>query len=445
MRRRDFGRAGFTGIAAGFAGCGNAGEKQTVNVEESQAPNPYGVQYYEKAKEVWNRQATSELPLIAEAADNAAHSLKNGGKLYSQAMFGHMLDLELRKGRPGNPDYLPTWGWNASDKDYAAIGDGDFLFFDYTKKRVKDVQDRGTFTVGVRIPYLPNQTTPKGVLATYQTTDNLLTEDCADIVLTSGIPFTNGVLYYPEIPAVRACPLSVQGVGNFYWMLSAEIAMRDKANALNGSSGKAMEYMELIKERGAKIRADFDNIDAVAQAMTGYIANGGRYWNYSFGCNMYSENDHRASGLPMSQSINPENMKERVKPGHFAIISGESSDIRENFIMAQRLKNIGAHVIYIGPAKTEGSQGSDITGLATWHIETYSPEREGALAVPGIDKKICPTTGILYALALWMLNSQFISRMIEADMTPGIDMGGHLIGGNGYNKEVRPIVAERGY
>jgi len=65
--------------------------------------------------------------------------------------------------------------------------------------------------------------------------------------------------------------------------------------------------------------------------------------------------------------------------------------------------------------------------------------------VPGFDKKICPTTGVLYALTLWMLNAQFIAHMIEADMTPVLNMGGHLIGGNAFNKEVRAITDKRGY
>ncbi len=47
----------------------------------------------------------------------------------------------------------------------------------------------------------------------------------------------------------------------------------------------------------------------------------------------------------------------------------------------------------------------------------------------GFDKKICPVTGNLFALALWMLNSQFIARMIDRDMVPGLDMGVHLMGG----------------
>jgi len=45
----------------------------------------------------------------------------------------------------------------------------------------------------------------------------------------------------------------------------------------------------------------------------------------------------------------------------------------------------------------------------------------------------------------WLLNAQFIHNMIKADMTPGLDIGGHLIGGNSYNKAVREIVKERGW
>ena len=53
----------------------------------------------------------AKLPLVAEAADKAAECLKKGGRLYSQANFGHMLNSELRQGRPGSPDYFSTWEW----------------------------------------------------------------------------------------------------------------------------------------------------------------------------------------------------------------------------------------------------------------------------------------------------------------------------------------------
>ena len=440
MKRRDFTISGLAGIAAGLASeKTEAQQKKAISI-----PKPYGIRYFETAREIWVRESTSELPIIAQAADAAAKSLKNGNKLYGFAFFGHMLVKELRTNRPGNPGYLPTGSWQTKDEDFDPIGKGDFIFFDETMMRVKKAHDRGAFVVGARVPYLPNKTTPKGVLATYEATDNLLTEDVSDLVLTSGVPFTNGCLYYPEIPAVRGCPISVQGVGNFYWMLSAEIAMRDKGGAMGGTA-KAREYIDTVKRRGALIRANFDKIDATAKAMAGFVAQGGKYWNYTFGNEMADENIARASGLAMSHHLSPEDIASEKKAGGFVVIGGEASDTRENIQAADAFRAAGFKVIYIGPGKTEGGSGDDMPKHADFHLETFSPEREGTLAVPGIAYKICPTTGVLFALTLWMMNAQFISHMIAQDMTPGLDMGGHIIGGNAYNSVMRPIVEKRGY
>ena len=136
---------------------------------------------------------------------------------------------------------------------------------------------------------------------------------------------------------------------------------------------------------------------------------------------------------------------EAAKAGDFVVIAGEASDIRENYEAARAFKQAGIKVIYIGPGKTEGSFGDDIPEIADWHIDTFSPEREGVVSIPGLSKKICPTTGILYALALFMLNAQFIEHMIEADMTPFIYMGVHLIGGRAYMNCISEIFEKRGY
>jgi hypothetical protein len=51
----------------------------------------------------------------------------------------------------------------------------------------------------------------------------------------------------------------------------------------------------------------------------------------------------------------------------------------------------------------------------------------------------------MYAFALWMTNSQFLTHLINQDMTPYLWMGIHLIGGRGYNDEMRELLAGRGY
>ena len=443
MKRRDFAKTACAGSGFGLAGCC---AKNVNTAQKTKEHKPYGVQYYKKALQIWERESSTEMPIIIEAADKAAHSLKSGHKLFSNVIFGHMLIAEFRPNRAGNPHYLTNWDRYTTDDVYETISDGDFLLFDYAHPRVKAACDRGAYTVGIRVPYLPNKTTPSGVLfSNYSLFSGMSTEECSSAVLTSGVPFTDGALYIPEIPAVRACPLSVQGAGIFYWMLTAEIAMRDKHPGSKSTGEKALEYIDCIKERGRRIGNDIGRINEAAKLMTDRVAHGGSYWNYSYECEFEIENYIRASGIAMSQLIRPDTVDENVRSGDFAIISGEFSDIEENIVMASTLKNKGAAVISIGPAQTEGSGGDDLSAIADVHIETYSPEREGVVGIEGLDHKICPTTGNLFALAQWMLNAQFIERMIEANMVPGLDMGVHLIGGRGHNSSVREIVSERGY
>lgn len=489
MSKRGLGRRDFLGAGAGLVASSLIASGTSLNAATSSATptntaaNPYGVQYYEKITEIWNQISSTELPNIAQAADQATKSLKHNGKLYCQIVGGHMHLGEMRRDRAGNPDYLHNWSRNIEPSRFDPAGKGDFVLFDYPTPFIKGAHDRGAFTVGIRVPYYPNGTTPKGVLAMNELATNpvyadvLPPEDCANLILTTHVPFTDGVLYIPEIPAVRACGSSPQGTFNLYWMLTAEIAMRDKGGAAMGSTEKAQEYMHIVKERGAKIRKNFDQIDAIAKAMVEYVSRGARYWNCPLaGADenskieawsiMVEENTNRASGLAMSKLLSPAELdpsntgalvsvpkttfklspekKQHAKAGDFVFIASETSDLKENIAAAQAFKSAGLKVIYIGP-KTEGATGEDLPKIADWHIDTFSPEREGVLKVPGMDKKICPTTGVLYALAQYVLNAQFIGHMIKANMTPLLFMGVHLIGGKAYYNVVQELYERRGY
>jgi uncharacterized phosphosugar-binding protein len=282
--------------------------------------------------------------------------------------------------------------------------------------------------------------------AQYESAGDNLTEEVSDLVLTSGIPFTNGVLYVPEIPAVRFAPMSVQGCGNFFWMVMGEIAAREKGGASNGSTDVAEQYINLVMQRGEKIKGDFDHIDETGKMLAQYVADGAAVWTYSGGgTGMSGEINHRASGLAMIKGLNPDKVDEDVKSGDICFLASEVSDEPETYQMAEKLNSMGVHTIYTGPAETVGSNGNDVAKIAEMHIETYSPEREGVIQINGWDRMLLPATGIMYAFALWMTNSQFLTHLINQDMTPYLWMGIHLIGGRGYNDEMRELLASRGY
>jgi len=406
MRRREFFKVGVGGAASGMAAYGEQKrERVEMTSNLNKTSKPYGTQYYERAREIWNQISTTELPLIAQAADHAAFSLKKGRKLYCQITGGHMHMAEFRAVRPGNPDYLHNWSRQKVDQDFDVIEKDDFIIFDCPRERIARARSRGAFTVGIRVPYFPNRTTPKGVHAMNELAVNpvfegiILPEECADVILTSGVPFTDGTLYIPEIPAVRVCPISPQGTFNFYWMLTAEIAARHKGNGRTGSSEKAKEYIEHVKARGARIHNNLETIDAAAKAMMECVARGGRYWNFPMRHSnesnrdaaldhdpglwaiMLTENTERASGLAMSRLISLAQIREKGKEGDFVIIAGEVSDAKDNLEAARAFSSAGIKVIYIGP-NTEGAKEDDMSRIADWHIDTFSPERAGVLVVP---------------------------------------------------------------
>ena len=135
MQRRDFVKvsAGALTVALGTHDLKGSQTVQRTTANEK----PYGIQYYEKAEQIWNRIATTELPLIAEAADRAVTSLRSNKRIYCQITGGHMHHAELRRSRPGNPDYLHHWSRNVEAEKFDVIGSGDFLLSDFPRLHTK--------------------------------------------------------------------------------------------------------------------------------------------------------------------------------------------------------------------------------------------------------------------------------------------------------------------
>ena len=122
MKRRDFCNAGIAGLAGGIAGCNTNTEKPVeIPKVQNETPQTYGIQYYDIVSGMWDRISTSELPIIVQAADKAAASLKNGKKLYCQLIGGHMLAAEIRPGRSGNPNYLHNWPFLTKEEEFLIV------------------------------------------------------------------------------------------------------------------------------------------------------------------------------------------------------------------------------------------------------------------------------------------------------------------------------------
>ena len=104
-------------------------------------------------------------------------------------------------------------------------------------------------------------------------------------------------------------------------------------------------------------------------------------------------------------------------------------------------------IVSIGPA-TRGGRipgGETVPKQADMHFgqmcDTY-----GIFAVPGVEKKICPTSGLLVNQMFWAAMIQLAEEIIKrTGNTPGVLSTGAMIGGGEQRRRRTEVARQRGY
>ena len=74
-------------------------------------------------------------------------------------------------------------------------------------------------------------------------------------------------------------------------------------------------------------------------------------------------------------------------------------------------------------------------------MDTY-----GLFAVPGFDRKVYPTSGLMNIAIMWSMSGEIVKEMLRrTGIVPGIHWSGALIRSQPHNSQMRAIVTERGY
>ena len=71
----------------------------------------------------------------------------------------------------------------------------------------------------------------------------------------------------------------------------------------------------------------------------------------------------------------------------------------------------------------------------------------GMFAIPGFDKKVCPTSGILNITMLWTVSLEIIEQIIKRTNgnVPAIAANGALFWCDRYKNSLNAMVKDRGY
>jgi len=96
--------------------------------DNSRHTTPFMDQYYNGMQTIADGICDTQIDAIAEAMENAYRCLRNGGRIFSNHIYGHTPRYALNKNRPGQPWLLPSPGNGFfKKKDYDGLKKNDFV------------------------------------------------------------------------------------------------------------------------------------------------------------------------------------------------------------------------------------------------------------------------------------------------------------------------------
>jgi hypothetical protein len=415
---------------------------------------PFMNQYYDGIMDIAYGVRDTQIDNIAEAMEEAYRRKRNGGSLYSNHLFGHTPTYALNKDRPGQPWILPVHESRMMrKKEYEALKPNDFVltFRNNSDGCEKDARSRGVYIAGVTNGYFRFKETPPKGLANMHTA----VEDYASIVIDSQVPWDNGLVAPPALD-FRVCPSTSTAGFLVYWACTASLANLIGTNGKGSSSEPAKRYLDLVCERHEMIGTDLPKIDHVTEKMADRVLNDKArfliYGSPQTGSNGRIGNEFvdEATGAAAAEGIRPyrelENPASDLRKEDIVLIGAFSSDNDLEIEVARQARKSGAMTVAFCPFETEGdSPDTRLFREVDFAFNTYSNERNGVIAVPGIEDNISPVTGVTGNTVHWLLTSQWADHMARRGETPYFRWGRCYGGANYLDTIVIPNTKIRGY
>lgn len=461
-------------VAAGFV------EKPVSSSAETEDSKPLGLRYLERVRGMLEKIRNIESDNLLETAYHVARSVKNGCRCYNQWDMGHSTTFDLFPERNGDPGLFV----NGYDQEKAKKGDK--LLISILGKPMEDPRAKGISVIGAPAPWSAETLHPELLIKEQQL---LKYRNFCDIWIDTGISTEGAIM---EIPGESVKMGSVSGALGLmtFWMINADavrILARDGVPVnVNGNEPKikdephvpysykpeynknvslekplGRDYFDTAMKQLKSIESEFGTVKRIAEMVVDTLLSGGQIFNYSrYENSLCNEAQNRRGGLLFNRGLyegknGPEAVQQHLREDYRAEVTGKDMVIMGIFqpddpvdLKNLRLfRKIGAKVASIGAATKDGEvpDGDTIPKLSDAHLgmmcNTY-----GLFKVPGVDRKICPTSGLLLNQMFYAVQMQIAERIRErTGNNPRIDANAAMEGGVEKRKLDFEIIRLRGY
>jgi uncharacterized phosphosugar-binding protein len=436
------------------------GEPVTVKPGE----RPLYDAYAEKALLMLRHLRETQSENLLEAAHVIARTIRKGGTCWNQWDMGHSTSYELAPGRNGLPEII-TDGF-----DPATARDGDCFLAN--RRSVYDVlSEKDIFVIGSPSPWS---------LDAYDNTDIELESALyrlrpyADLWIETGITRQGPVVHVQGMPAPMGPVSGILGLSTF-WMMMADacriLAREGKPVPVRGDEPPIPaavprasldapllgEWYDTFLREFELIGSEMGAIREAARMAADSILSGRRV--YGFSRHQYAlayEAQQRRGGMSLTyQGLTGDNGAVKSlrgafqpKPGDTVFMGIFEPDNPADLAFFDIFRKQGMKIVSIGPMTRNFAipAGRCLPGEADVHLgrmmDTY-----GIFALPGFERKVCPTSGIMQCQIWTALHFEIFEEMVRRTNgnIPYIYRNGAAKGGMDFINRVNAIWGERGY
>lgn len=197
-----------------------------------------------------------------------------------------------------------------------------------------------------------------------------------------------------------------------------------------------------------RISAERGTIESIGAAVADTVLSGRKLWVYSrYQQALSQEANGKRGGLALINTTWYGNRNFEPENGDMIIMGVYSPDDTADLEIFDFCKSRGMKTASIGPVTKNGAiPGGRIIPRETDQHAGLMTDTYGLFAVPGVERKICPTSGLLINLIFWSVMINAAEEIIrQTGNTPGVLSTGAITGGSEQRRNRTELYRLRGY
>jgi hypothetical protein len=450
--------AGIAGIAGGI-GAQESGCPKCAAGLVPQPGEPLAIQYTKRTrKKLWALRETQSENLL-EASYAIARTVKNKGVCWSSWDMGHSIAADMIPDRNGEPEIFRV------GLDMAKAKKGDLFLANIWEGSREEMAKKELFIIGGPAPWGLDA---KRADLIVRDSAKLSMRPYSQIWIDIDISTIDGEIYVPGMPAPIG-PFSGAIGMTSYWMMLADacrvlareglsVKVKGDEPPLSGRKDVVRtglnepimdEYFDTLMLQIEMIGMEMGDIRKIAGMAVDALLGGGKVWCYSrYYDSLSIEATTRRSGLALTKGTHDGDPKFKGSPKDFVIMGFYRPDDPVDLKHFDEFRALGMKIASIGPATRDVAvpEGRTIPKESDVHVGRMT-DTYGMFAIPGFERKVCPTSGVLMNQIFWAVCLEIIEQTIRRTNgnVPGAFFSAAIKDGTEHMLRMQELARERGY